>query len=370
MGYETLCSKDSKEKSVPVRNVWCKSMWPVKSDAMFLSIIIPVYKVEPYLRECLDSVAASPLDCWEAILVDDGSPDGCPQLCDEYARRNHRFRVIHQKNGGVAAARNAGLDAAQGEWCWFVDADDVVDMRYVEDMMKWLRSHDGADMAMFDLQTFRDGETLDISARAVSPMVVAEMADIEEFMFRHVCYHYQCLWYRRRWTGDNQQCDADENLRRATMRALRFTAGLSVGADLEFQYKFLTLCRRPFKFAMTLYYDRQRESLAMRDLAYSRKAVEDLSAVLHNLAAWSRERDVRPTYSYNFRIRELLQSLLRSASLASADAGFDVSAFQEDVRAIVREYRALGFPFVRHPKVLLATWSVKTCLMFNRILKR
>ena len=67
MGYETLCSKDSKEKSVPVRNVWCKSMWPVKSDAMFLSIIIPVYKVEPYLRECLDSVTASPLDCWEAI---------------------------------------------------------------------------------------------------------------------------------------------------------------------------------------------------------------------------------------------------------------------------------------------------------------
>ena len=152
--------------------------------------------------------------------------------------------------------------------------------------------------------------------------------------------------------------------------SVTFTAGLSVGADLEFQYKFLTLCRRPFKFDMTLYYCRQRESSAMRDLAYSRKAVEDLSAVLHNLAVWSRERNVRPTYSYNFRIRKLLQDLLRSASLASADAGFDVRAFQKDVRAIVSEYRALGFPFVRNPKVLLATWSVKTYLMFNRILKR
>ena len=337
---------------------------------MFLSIIIPVYKVEPYLRECLDSVTASPLDCWEAILVDDGSSDGCPQICDEYARRDRRFRVIHQEHAGVAAARNAGLDAAQGEWCWFVDADAVVDMRYVEDMMKWLRSHDGADMAMFDLQTFRDGETIDVSARAKSPMVVAEMADLEEFMFRHVCYHHQRLWYRRGWTDEYHQCDDAENRRRETMRALRFTEGLRVGEDLEFQYKFLTLCRRPFKFAMTLYYDRQREPSAMRDLAYSRKAVEDLSAVLHNLAVWSREKNVRPQYPYNFRIRELLQSLLRSASLASADAGFDVRAFQKDVRAIVREYRALGFPFVRNPKVLLATWSVKTCLMFNRILKR
>ena len=345
-------------------------MWPVKSDAMFLSIIIPVYKVEPYLRECLDSVAASPLDCWEAILVDDGSPDGCPQLCDAYAAKDRRFRVIHQEHAGVAAARNAGLDAAQGEWCWFVDADAVVDMRYTETMMRWLLSHDGADMAMFDLQTFRDGETIDVSARAVSPMVVAEMADIEEFMFRHVCYHHQRLWYRRGWTDEYHQCDDAENRRRETMRALRFTPGLGVGDDLEFLYKFLTLCRRPFKFAMTLYYDRQRAASAMRDLAYSRKAVEDLSAVLHNLAVWSRERNVRPQYPYNFRIRELLQSLLRSASLASADAGFDVRAFQEDVRAIVREYRALGFPFVRHPKVLLATWSVKTCLMFNRILKR
>ena len=342
----------------------------VKQHDMFLSIIIPVFNVEPYLRDCLDSIAASPLDCWEAILVDDGSFDGCPQLCDAYAAKDRRFRVIHQEHAGVAAARNAGLDAAQGEWCWFVDADAVVDMRYTERMMEWLQSHDGADMALFDQQTFRDGETVDVGAKAASPMVVAESADIEEFMFRHVCYHYQCLWYRRRWTGDNQQCDADENLRRETMRALRFTPGLGVGDDLEFLYKFLTLCRRPFKFDMTLYYDRQREPSAMRDLAYNRKAVEDLSAVLHNLAVWSRERNVRPQYPYNFRIRELLQSLLRSASLASADAGFDVRAFQKDVRAIVREYRALGLPFVRNPKVLFATWSVKTCLMFNRILKR
>ena len=334
---------------------------------MFLSIIIPVYKVEPYLRECLDSVAASPLDCWEAILVDDESPDGCPQICDEYARRDHRFRVIHQENGGVAAARNAGLDAAQGEWCWFVDAADVVDMRYVEDMMRWLQSHDGADMAMFDLQTFCDGETIDVGVRAKSPMVVAEMADLEEFMFRHVCYHHQCLWYRRGWTDDHHQRDDAENRRRETMRALRFTEGLRVGEDLEFQYKFLTLCRRPFKFDMPLYYYRQRETSTTGDVAYRRMAVEDLPVVLHNLAVWSRERTVRPNYWYNFRIKKLLKDLLCSAGLVNGNGGLDVCAFQKEVRAIVREYRALGFSFVRNPKILLATWSVRTYFMLTSL---
>lgn len=107
-----------------------------------LSIIVPVYKVEPYLRACLESISASPLDGWEAILIDDGSPDGCPQICDEYADKDSRFRVIRQQNAGVAAARNAGLDVAQGEWIWFVDSDDVVDMRPVESMIEWLKANE------------------------------------------------------------------------------------------------------------------------------------------------------------------------------------------------------------------------------------
>ena len=133
-----------------------------------LSIIIPAYKVEPYLRECLDSIATSPLDCWEALLIDDGSPDGCPLICDEYAAQDRRFHVIHQQNAGVAAARNAGLDISQGEWVWFVDSDDVVDMRPVSDIVKWLslppalprREGDNreVDLMMFDLKTFKENE--------------------------------------------------------------------------------------------------------------------------------------------------------------------------------------------------------------------
>ena len=89
-----------------------------------ISIIVPVYKVEQYLRRCLDSILAQTFTDWECILIDDGSPDKSGAICDEYASRDSRFCVIHQENKGVSAARNAGLDAARGQWIGFVDSDD------------------------------------------------------------------------------------------------------------------------------------------------------------------------------------------------------------------------------------------------------
>ena len=96
-----------------------------------VSVIIPVYKVEPYLRTCVDSVLAQTYENLEVILVDDGSPDNCPAICDEYAAKDSRVRVIHKENGGLSDARNAGLEAAKGEWICFVDSDDAVDENYV-----------------------------------------------------------------------------------------------------------------------------------------------------------------------------------------------------------------------------------------------
>ena len=95
--------------------------------AVKLSVIIPVYCVEATLERCLQSVVGQTFRDIEVILVDDGSPDGCPQLCDEWAARDSRISVIHQRNRGLSAARNAGLDAAQGEWVTFADSDDFLD---------------------------------------------------------------------------------------------------------------------------------------------------------------------------------------------------------------------------------------------------
>ena len=90
----------------------------------FFSIIIPVYNVAPYLRECLDSVLAQTFKDWEAICIDDGSTDGSGEILDEYGARDKRFRVLHQGNAGVSAARNRGLEEAKGEWVLFMDPDD------------------------------------------------------------------------------------------------------------------------------------------------------------------------------------------------------------------------------------------------------
>ena len=91
-----------------------------------ISVIVPVYRVEKYLNDCIDSILAQTFTDFELILVDDGSPDGCPALCDAAAAKDSRIRVIHQKNRGLSGARNAGLDAAEGEWIAFVDSDDML----------------------------------------------------------------------------------------------------------------------------------------------------------------------------------------------------------------------------------------------------
>ena len=113
-----------------------------------ISTIVPVFKVEHYLRKCIDSLLAQTMREIEIILVDDGSPDRCPEICDEYARQDQRIKVIHQQNRGISAARNAGLAAASGEYIMFVDSDDWVEPDFCRIPYETAESK-GADMVIF-----------------------------------------------------------------------------------------------------------------------------------------------------------------------------------------------------------------------------
>ena len=97
-----------------------------------ISVIVPIYKVEKYLNKCVDSIINQTYKNLEIILVDDGSPDSCPDICDKYEKKDNRVKVIHKKNGGLSDARNAGLDIANGEYISFIDSDDEIEASFVE----------------------------------------------------------------------------------------------------------------------------------------------------------------------------------------------------------------------------------------------
>lgn len=109
-----------------------------------ISIIVPVYKVEDYLPACIDSILNQTYTDFELILADDGSPDRCGEICEDYARRDDRIRVIHQENQGQAAARNHAMEIAQGKWLCFVDSDDAVHPQMVELLYRQVKEGNAA----------------------------------------------------------------------------------------------------------------------------------------------------------------------------------------------------------------------------------
>ena len=111
------------------------------SENSLVSVIIPVYKVERYLDACVESVVAQTYRDLEIIIVDDGSPDNCPAMCDAWAVKDSRIRVIHRENGGLSAARNSGMDVMHGDYVTFVDSDDVIEPDMINTMVEMMLFH-------------------------------------------------------------------------------------------------------------------------------------------------------------------------------------------------------------------------------------
>lgn len=158
---------------------------------MKLSVIVPVYNVAPYLRECLDSLLAQTCADWEAVCVDDGSTDGSGAILDEYAANDPRFRVIHQKNAGVSAARNAAIDVAKGEWIAFLDADDAVSPRlvveYAMQISALVSTGEKCEM-LFSACEFIDEPRNVLTGKAAWRKVCSLRFDIVDRSFCSACY--------------------------------------------------------------------------------------------------------------------------------------------------------------------------------------
>lgn len=161
-------------------------MNPVRPD---ISIIVPIYKVEKYIRKCIESIAAQTLRNIEIILVDDGSPDRCGEICEEYAAMDPRIKVVHRKNGGLSAARNTGLSAATAGIIGFVDGDDWVEPEMFQRLYDAM-CRTSADMAVCNVcYDFVDERRFDMHCSTVEQLVDRDKA-IEMLLFDRKMHNY------------------------------------------------------------------------------------------------------------------------------------------------------------------------------------
>ena len=151
----------------------------------FFSIIIPVYKVEKYLSKCVESVVSQNFEDWEAILVDDGSPDNCPALCDDYAKKDKRIKVIHKPNGGLSDARNAGIATANGKYILFLDSDDYL---YSDTVLAEISN--SFKNANFPEICYLPNEYWSSSPNSVSSKYKEETLPLEKFLKRVIKNYY------------------------------------------------------------------------------------------------------------------------------------------------------------------------------------
>ncbi len=172
-----------------------------------VSVIVPVYQVEAYLPRCLDSILAQTFTDYELILVDDGTKDNCPAIMQAYAQRDSRIRQIHKENGGLSSARNAGLDAARGEYIAFVDSDDYVAPRWLEDTVR-AADGTGAQQVLYNYALVVNGQEQGPYLRFASETIDVDRLGLANYFYRYwMPYrHGQEAWsklYRRRVIEEN-----------------------------------------------------------------------------------------------------------------------------------------------------------------------
>lgn len=133
-----------------------------------ISVIVPVYKVEKYLSDCVEGIVGQTYKNLEIILVDDGSPDSCPEMCDKWAQKDERIKVLHRENGGQGRSRNAAMDIVSGDYITFIDSDDRVDPRLISVLYEVMK-RDGSDISVCGFKRFDDSEELVFDTDEVVP---------------------------------------------------------------------------------------------------------------------------------------------------------------------------------------------------------
>lgn len=198
-----------------------------------ISVIVPVYKVEPYLDRCVQSIVDQTYKNLEIILVDDGSPDNCPAMCDAWAEKDSRVLVIHKENGGVSSARNAGLDMATGDYISFVDADDLLDFSALESLYFLIVKYHAEVSACGFKYVGADGSVENKSRLCGSGVISSDNS--KDHLIRFFKHFYQlCYCWNHLYTRRFFRCD----------KPIRFSTDISMAEDVLFNVQILNECNR------------------------------------------------------------------------------------------------------------------------------
>ena len=223
-----------------------------------ISVIVPVYKVEKYLNKCVESIVNQTYRDLEIILVDDGSPDNCPKMCDEWAKKDNRIKVIHKQNGGLSSARNAGLDIASGEYVTFVDSDDDIDLS-----MTWVMYNllfDDIDLVICDYQRICDSDEVFIYKNLNINKVGLNKGELYEEVFGNLNNAVWNKLYRKNLIED-----------------LRFPEGIIHGEDLIFNLNYIKKCNNAIKCDGKFYHYYSRENSITKSAFNEKKFFEVIS---------------------------------------------------------------------------------------------
>lgn len=295
------------------------------------SLIIPVYNVAPYLRECLDSVFSQDFKDYEVCIVDDGSTDESGAICKEYKTRyGDRVKLYHQVNQGVSVARNKALDMASGEWIWFVDGDDYIlpgALTYLQEIIH----QSNCETIFFGNIPYEKGNKVQYNT-----------GERSQFLATHVCYLNQNMIFHRPIIEHNK---------------LRFTVGMKMDEDLEFQYKYLMHCRCPVSIEYNCYGYRVRKGSASRNPNSLKNGFDGNEKLLINIANYLKDNPTIKIDSWIYdRICERLNKYIYLASLIS---DVDWKHVQQTVDSLISTYSLLGFSNIKKGRFYLARVSVR-----------
>ncbi len=225
-----------------------------------ISIIVPVYKVEQFIHECVDSIIDQTYNHLEIILVNDGSPDSCGEICEEYAKQDYRIVVVHKENGGLSSARNAGLDICKGEYIAFIDSDDVIHPQFVELLYANIKEGDLAFCEMLSFDSHVDIEKVKVENFSRKIFDNKELlSKIITFKAPNVAVAWNKLYHRKLWN------------------TTRYPTG-KIHEDEFVIHEILDQCKEIVFIDAKLYYYRKREESIMSSAGNNKGILDKLEA--------------------------------------------------------------------------------------------